>query len=185
MGKERLKPNVVVHRTSPNQSSRGGVSPQLIVIHDTESYNRTGPSDLAAIGALFASSSREASSHVCTDADGNSARFVEDGRKAWHCVYYNSVSLGIEQIGLASQTQWPDKQIKETARWVAEWSIKHNIPIRKGRTVAGRVVLSGVVTHRSLGTAGGGHWDPGYHYPMKKMLRLARHYKKERQRNAK
>lgn len=180
MGKERIRPNVVVKKDSPNQSARtSGIS--LIVIHDTESHNREGASDLAAIAALFASSSREASAHVCTDADGQSARFVDDDRKAWHCVSYNSAALGIEQIGFASQGEWKEAEVKETARWVARWSLIHGIPIRKGKTLAGRVLRSGVVTHRSLGAAGGGHWDPGYHYPMKHMLSLARHYKKKLQ----
>ena len=173
----RVHPKVVVQRNSPNQSARTS-SINLIVIHDTESHNREGASDLQAIGDLFARSSTQASAHVCTDADGTSGRFVPDERKAWHCVAYNSAALGVEQIGQAAQTNWPEAQVKETARWVARWSKKYGIPIRKGRTAFGRVLLSGVVTHRSLGSAGGGHWDPGYHYPMRHMLDLAREYKK-------
>lgn len=178
VSKERIRPHVVVRRESPNQSARTS-SISLIVIHDTESHNREGASDLQAIGALFADSSRDASAHVCTDEDGQSARFVHDDRKAWHCVSYNSAALGIEQVGFASQGSWREAQVKETARWVARWSVIHGVPIRKGRTAFGRVIRSGVVTHRSLGSAGGGHWDPGYHYPMKHMLELARRYRKK------
>jgi NAD kinase len=39
------------------------------------------------------------SAHVCTDGDGNSARYVPDAAKAWHCAGFNSQSLGVEQIG--------------------------------------------------------------------------------------
>jgi len=150
----------------------------MIVIHDTESLNRAGSSDLASIGSLFARSSVQASAHVCTDADGNSGRYVPDERKAWHCAAYNSASLGIEQIGRAAQTSWPEAEIKETARWVARWSKKYKIPIRKARVAGGVVLFKGVTTHRALGSAGGGHWDPGYHYPMKRMLAYARKYKR-------
>jgi hypothetical protein len=179
MGKERIRPNVVHRRLSPNRYHPRGAQPSLIVIHSTESPNRKGTSDLEAIGALFASPAREAAAQVCTDGEGQSARYVRDEDAAYACVSYNRVSLNIEQIGYASQEQWPEAQIKETARWVAVWSVRHGIPIRKGRTASGRVLRSGVVTHRSLGSAGGGHWDPGYHYPMKRMLELARHYRQK------
>jgi len=178
MARKRIHPKVVVKKNSPNQSERGDKI-KLIVIHDTESHERVGAADLQAIADLFARPSTQASAHVCTDADGTSARFVPDSRKAWHCVDYNSVSLGIEQIGFASSGGWTESEIKETARWVAQWSKKYNIPIRKGRTAFGRVILKGVVTHRSLGRAGGGHWDPGYHYPMKLMLHHARKFREQ------
>lgn len=174
----RLHPNVVVRRPSPNQSAR--TSPiRLIVIHDTESHNRQGASDLEAIGALFANPSFQASAHVCTDEDGQSARFVPDGRKAWHCVSYNSAALGIEQIGFASQGEWSDRQLRETARWVARWSKKFGIPIRRALVVNGTVLRSGVITHKQLGAAGGGHSDPGPTYHMRKMKRMARKIKRQ------
>lgn len=157
---ERVKMNV------RNQSSRGGVKPDLIVIHDTESQNRPGDADLKAIGAWFDNPVSQASCHVCVDGDGRSAQYVPDERKAWHVVNYNSRSLGIEQIGFATQGFWPDAQVKKAAKYVAYWSHKYGIPIDAAH----------VVTHSSLGAAGGGHHDPGDSYPINQLRYHARYY---------
>ena len=175
---DRARPKVVVRALSQFFSSRGGVRPSLIVIHSTESTNVKGPGDLAAIGAWFRNPAAQVSAHVCTDADGNSARYVRDSDKAWHCAAYNRVSLGIEQIGRASQTSWTDAEIRETARWVARWSKLHGIPIRTGKVSGGSVVRSGVLRHSDLGSGGGNHNDPGSSYPIKRVLSLAKAYRK-------
>lgn len=171
----RIEPDVVVRREVACQSTRHGADPVLIIIHDTEGGNVPGIRDLQALGDFFNHTATQASSHVATDAEGQSARYVNDHRKAWHCAFYNSVSLGVEQIGFASQTHWPQAQIEETARWVALWSERHDIPIRKGRvTRDGRVTRTGVLRHSELGNLGGGHHDPGPAYPMADMLAIAR-----------
>jgi len=173
----RAKPKVVYENISPNQSSRGGEKPRLIVIHDTESPERKGKGDLIAVTDYLARLGVYASTHVVTDGDGLSARSVKDGDKAWHCASYNGISLGIEQIGYASRDKedWPDRQLKETARWVAKWSKKYGIPIEHISNLS----KSGVVTHAQLGAAGGGHHDPGPGYPMRRMLRFAREFRAE------
>lgn len=167
----RVAPKVVLRQPSPNISQR--VSPiSLIVIHDTEGGS------LASVGSEFASSSSQVSAHVCTDAKGESARYVRDEDKAWQCVAYNSAALGIEQIGFAAQKDWPAAQVDETARWVARWSVKHGIPIRRAIVLNGRVLRSGVITHEQLGIAGGGHHDPGPAYPMGTLKKRARVFRK-------
>jgi N-acetyl-anhydromuramyl-L-alanine amidase AmpD len=133
----RRYPNVVVRRSVHNQSSRNGVKPQIIVVHSTESANRPGSGDLASIADWFDNPSAQASSHVCTDGDGNSARMVADEQKAWHVAGYNSVSLGIEQIGRAAQGAWQRDEYRETARWIAHWSRKHGIPIQTASCLVG------------------------------------------------
>lgn len=163
---ERVKMNV------QNQSSRNGVKPFLIVIHSTESSNTAGVADLKAIGNWFDNPNAQASAHVCVDEQGYSAQYVPDDRKAWHVVSFNSVSLGIEQIGFASQHFWPDTQLKKVAKYVAYWNKKYGIPIRHDSDPS----APGVVTHAQLGSAGGGHHDPGQYYPMEKMLYHARYY---------
>lgn len=179
----RLRPKVVVRDYSPHVSARtnGEAGISAIVLHDTESHNRKGASDLAAIGAVF--HEREASAHVCTDADGFSGRYVKDADKAWHVGAYNSATLGIEQIGFATdgRASWRHRrhQLRETARWIAHWSLKYGIPIRKGAASAGQITKPGVVTHGSLGALGGGHWDPG-DYPIGFVLWLARGFKAAR-----
>lgn len=166
------RPNVTLYVR--NQSSRHGVKPTLIVIHDTEGGNVKGTADLVGVGRWFDNPAAQASAHVCNDAEGNDARYVPDERKAWHCAAYNSQSLGIEQIGRASQSEWPDAQIKNTAEWVAYWSAKYGIPIRRGAVSNGVVTRSGVLRHMDLGREGGGHSDPGVNYPFTRMLTLAK-----------
>lgn len=185
--RSRLHPNVVVRHHSPCQSERTpGVPLGLIVLHDTEGANMPDSiEDLASLGDFFGSLSTQASSHVATDGDGNSARFVSDRAKAWHCAGYNSASLGIEQLGFASQSRvtwlknW--RQLRETARWIAFWSHRYGIPIRKGAVANGVVVRGGVLRHMDLGAIGGGHVDPGANYPFNRVLWLARAFKASRQ----
>lgn len=183
--RERLGPHVVVRHYSPCQSERAGVPLDLIVLHDTEGANIPGSiADLSGLGDFFGNLSTQASAHVATDSDGNSARYVSDRRKAWHCMAYNSASLGIEQLGFASQSRatwlknW--RQLRETARWIAYWSHRYGIPIRRGAVSNGTVTRAGVLRHMDLGAVGGGHSDPGANYPFNRVLWLARAYKAAR-----
>jgi N-acetyl-anhydromuramyl-L-alanine amidase AmpD len=151
----------------PNQSARAVSVPRLIVLHTTESSQAAGVADLRAIGAWFSNPRAQASSHVCVDGDGNSAQFVPDARKAWAQAAYNSVALSIEQIGRASQAEFPEAQLEKTAQYVAYWSRKYGIPIVRSTS-------HGVCQHADLGAAGGGHHDCGSKYPFAKVLALAR-----------
>lgn len=176
---ERAHPDVKVRRSVRNWSSRNRARIGLIVLHDTEGANIRGIRDLQGLAGWFDNASSQASSHVGVDGEGQSSRMVDDGHKAWHCAYWNSPSLGIEQIGFATQRAWPDKQLRETARWIATWSRHHDVPIRRAAvTRDGRLTRTGVITHNALGNLGGGHHDPGTHYPLTKVLEYARHYRK-------
>jgi hypothetical protein len=162
-----------------NQSSRGGVKPKIIVLHTTEGHNRPGVGDLADLAAFFDRSSTQASSHIANDAEGHDCRMVEDSRKAWTQAELNSVALSIEQIGFAAQGKgdWfgdAPHQLANTARWIAWWSKKYGIPIRRGVVSGTTVLKSGVCSHKQLGAAGGGHVDPGTAYPFEYVLDLAR-----------
>lgn len=172
----RIYPKVVLRRNVRNQSGRNGDRPDLIVIHTTESHNRPGTSDLQSIADWFDNASSQASSHVLVDADGTSARLVSDEMKAWTQASYNPRCLSIEQIGFASTTRagWltQRKELRETARWIAYWSRKHGIPIRRVRPTR-----TGVIGHQGLGAGGGGHHDPGENYPWGYVLAKARIYK--------
>lgn len=168
-----MTPRPEVRRYSRNQSSRNGSRILLIVLHDTEGANLPGIRDLEGLGNYFDTGAAQASSHAANDGEGNDARFVPDSRKAWHCAGYNSVSVGLEQIGFASQEQWPDKQVRNAAEWVAYWSRLHRIPIQRGRVSNGQVVKPGVVLHSELGAIGGGHHDPGPAYPVDRVVALA------------
>ena len=168
-----------------NQSDRTA-DPRIIVLHTTQGHNRPGLSDLQGLASYFDNPANQVSSHVANDAEGHDARFVPDHRKAWTCAAYNSLSLNIEQIGFArpgtpaGRRAWFDEaahQLANTARWIAYWSRYHGIPIRRAVTIAGGVQRSGVASHSQLGSAGGGHSNPGSSYPMNYVLWLARYFK--------
>ena len=170
-----------------NQSSRDGAVPELIVIHATTDprsssgpvfRDRPGIRDLRRLGRWFDNPRSAVSSHVANDADGNDARYVRDGRRAWTEVAFNPVSLSIEQIGSVdfSRATWMRRQpqLKDTARWIAHWHRKWGIPIRPAQVSGTSVITPGVATHAQLGAAGGGHRDPGSDYPLTYVLGLAR-----------
>jgi len=163
-----------------NQSSRKGIKPRLIVLHSTESSDLAGLTDIRGVINWFDNPQAQASAHVVIDKDGHSGQAVRDDAKAWHCMNFNSVSLGIEQIGRAAfgYAKWVTrrKQRRKVAQYIAYWSKKYGIPIQRGKVSGGQVVKAGVVTHRQLKAAGGGHHDPGA-YPFALTLRLARRLK--------
>lgn len=175
---ERVLPHVNVRMLSPNRSSRRGAKLTLITVHATQGRNITGLADLRGLGGWFGRPEAQVSSHTATDAEGHSGRYVRDSDKAWHCANYNAMSLGIEQVGFAEQTQWADAQLRETARWIAYWSRLYGIPIQKAEVSGGRVLRPGVLRHSDLGAAGGNHGDPGRAYPTADVLEYARHYRR-------
>jgi hypothetical protein len=162
-------PRPEVTKIVRNQSSRNGVKPRVIVLHSTESHERPGLSDLQGLGSWFDNGSAQASSHVGNDAEGNDARFVADDRKAWTQGQENPRCLSIEQIGFAreSRKQWLDqpKQLRNTAEWIAYWSKKYGIPIRKS-------TQHGVCQHTDFPSQS--HTDCGPGYPFDHVLSLAR-----------
>jgi hypothetical protein len=159
---------------SPCQSSRGGVKPRLIVLHITVSHNRPGSGDVKAIADYFGHLSTRASSHIINDAEGHDCRCVPDEAKAWTQAAYNPQSLSIEQVEYADKprARWlaeNAKGLENTAQWVAYWSVKYDIPLRKSTS-------SGVCQHRDLGAAGGGHVDCGAGYPEDVVIEKAKGY---------
>lgn len=162
-----MAPRPEVTRYVRNQSSRNGVKPKLIVVHSTEGWNIAGLKDLIGLGNWFDNPAAQASSHVANDAEGNDARYVRDERKAWTCAAYNSLSLNLEMVGKAAQGAWPDKQIQNTAEWMAYWSVKYGIPLTFSTS-------HGVCRHSDLGAAGGGHHDPGKGFPLEECIQRAR-----------
>lgn len=179
MARRLRRPYEKVKMSVCNQSARSVGTPQLIVLHSTEGHNRPGVGDLVDLGKFFDNPSVQASSHVGVDAEGNSAQYVGDYRKAWTCAGFNSNSLNIEQIGFSSQSEWPSAQVKKTAKYIAYWSKKYGIPIRQARVNPnnGFIYRSGVVRHSQLGEYGGNHDDPGAGFPFSRCLRLAKWYR--------
>lgn len=174
-----MAPTPEVTRLVRNRSSRRGVKPRGIVIHTTEGHDRPGLSDLQGLGSWFDNPAASASSHVGNDQEGNDARYVPDGEKAWTCSTFNSQTLNIEQIGFAkfAESVWIASrrdQLENTAAWIAYWSQEWGIPVRRGKTLGPVVTTPGVMTHAQLGALGGGHHDPGAGYPLDWVLNRAR-----------
>lgn len=157
-----------------NQSSRGGVRPRIIVLHTTEAHNAAGMTDINSIINWFNNSAAQSSAHIVNDGEGNDARLVLDEKKAWTQAAYNGQALSIEQMGFANTTrgQWMtnyQRQLDNTAAWVAYWSKKWGIPLVHSTT-------HGVCQHKDLGAAGGGHFDCGPGYPFDYVLRKAKEF---------
>lgn len=146
--------------------NRPAIRPDLIVLHSTESAAHSG----LAVSHYLANPSTQADVQVVIDTDGTLYRLVPDTRKAWHVMAYNGRAVGIEQVGRAVQTAWPEAQLHAVACQIASWSKRLGIPIRDAR----HDLKNGVVTHQSLGAAGGNHNDPGDHYPFARVLAMAR-----------
>jgi hypothetical protein len=148
-----------------------------LVAHDTESPNAPGIQDLEAVRAFFSNPNTQASANDVDDAQGNAIQMVDPTTEtAWHVANFNPWSIGVEQIGYASQTHWPLLEVEATARIFAHWATKYGIPIRHGKVSGCTIVKPGIVFHADLGLCGGGHHDPGLHYPLGLLIRLTRLY---------
>lgn len=175
---ERVEMNVQNHGSArPAKAIRG------IVLHTTEGHDRKGIADLEGLGEFFDNPKVKASSHVAVDGEGYSARYVRDEFNAWTQASYNPYMLSIEQIGFAKWSRWfwskaRRRQLRKTAKYIAYWSKEYGIPIQKGKAVGGVVKKDGIFRHSELGSAGGGHSDPGKGYPLHTVLNLARYYRR-------
>lgn len=165
---DRLTPDVTTMLVV-NKSSRGGVQPDTIVVHTTEGGSWPF--------SWFNNPASQASSHVAV-SNGRSQRYVRDAEKAWTQGNWNPRCLSIEIVGFASTPRWKwltdeEATLKETARWIAHWSITediHPINVRSAPGVCGHVDISGP----------GGHTDPGPGFPWDVVLDLAYRIKKAR-----
>lgn len=152
-----------------NQSGRHGTKPTVIVLHTTEGFDAGNGSDLFNLAEFFDRAHTNASSHLANDRHGDEIRMVNDEYKAWTSKNANPYTLNLEQCGRAAFTraQWlaRPRQLESTARIVAEWAKKWDIPIRFSTT-------HGVCGHVHLPNQT--HWDPGPGFPLDVVLDRAR-----------
>lgn len=160
-----------------NYSSRNGTRPALLVVHDTESPNVPGTQDVLAIVAWFNNVASQASSNYTTDAEGNTYLLVRDTAKAWTQAFFNPWSISDELIGHASQTAWPESQLRVVAKLFAGEAAKWGIPVQLGQVAGCRIVRAGIVQHSDLGQCGGGHHDAGPQFPMRHFIALVKQYR--------
>lgn len=121
----------------------------------------------------------QASAHWCVD-DNSRVRVVNDEDSAWTMPPANHYSLNVEMAGYAAQTpqQWADAYSDETldnaALCVAEWCVKHDIPVRHLTDSQIGAHEKGIAGHVDVNRVfhGSTHTDPGPNFPWSKFLNM-------------
>ena len=137
----------LVQRRSPNFSSRHGATITHLVWH--AAAGKYAPSI-----AWLCNPAADASAHLVIREDGEEVtQLVRLAEKAWHAVAWNGFTVGVEHasldVGFASSAQ-----LAESARAFAWLCHEYALP-----PVYGLHRPRGIVRHRDLGVAGGGHSD--------------------------
>lgn len=157
---------------SPNHSSRQGATVRILVLHTAE-----GALTFQSLGNFFSSSAAGVSSHVGIDDTPNTIGEYVRADKAWTCANYNPVSVNAELCGFASwgPDDWAKHEVmlSNTAKWVREECDRYGIPCVALTPSQAQGGGRGVCQHADLGSAGGGHWDCGPHFPLSDVLRMA------------
>lgn len=137
----------LVWKPSPNYSTRNGAVIRRIVWHATA--GRYAPSV-----AWLRNPAAQASAHLVIREDGGEcSQLVRLEDKAWHAEAANADSIGVEHASLTADFA-SHVQRDESARVVAWLCHRYRIP-----PLDATHRPSGIVRHRSLGAAGGGHSD--------------------------
>lgn len=148
-----------------NYSGRRGAPVLLGVIHWTGSRPTPGsPASGLAIVSWFDQSAAQASSNYITDQDGRCWLVVAESQKAWTQANYNPWAISDEIVNQGVQPLLQNTRARATVvRLMRGWHARWRIPYRYARvTQSGcRVVRSGFLAHRDLGSCGGGHPDVG------------------------
>ncbi len=158
---------------SPNYSSRKSAKVRLIIVHTAE-----GARTREALGGFFAKAATGASSHVGID-DTGITRYVPDAYSAWTARNANPVSVQAELCAFTAWTavEWVKHpgMIENTARWIAQASIDHGIPIVR-LTPEQSVKGTGVCAHWDItrGWKIGSHIDAGTQFPWDAVIARAR-----------
>jgi N-acetyl-anhydromuramyl-L-alanine amidase AmpD len=159
---------------SPNHESRNGAKVRLIVIHTAE-----GARTVASLGAYFARSATQASSHAGID-DHSIETYVDYDRAAWTVRSGNHVSDNAELCGFAAWTrdEWLNQHrpmLELAAGWIADRCTARGIPVVKltpDQVAAGQPGVCGHVDW-TIGMRDGSHTDPGPGFPWDVVIDLA------------
>ncbi|MEQ1508140.1 MAG: N-acetylmuramoyl-L-alanine amidase, partial [Myxococcota bacterium] len=125
---------------SPNYNSRSGAAVDFVIIHDCES-------SYSGCWSWLANPASGVSAHYVVNESGSEVRaLVDENNRAWHIAAnyecdnndgvecwrdgtsMNSVSVGIEHAGYASQSSWPVGQIQRSAELTCGISQRHGVP---------------------------------------------------------
>lgn len=151
---------------SPNFQARTAAPVRLVVIHTAE-----GALTTASLGAFFARSSTEASSHAGIDDKGIET-YVPYDKAAWTIRSANGISDNAELCGFAKWTraQWLNDHtpmLRLAAQWIRERCTARGIPIKKLTPAEVAAGKAGVIGHVdwTTGMKDGSHTDPGPGFP--------------------
>lgn len=137
----------LVQRHSPNQSSRSGRAITHLVWHATAGRYHPSVDWLCQPRA-------QASAHLVIREDGGEVtQLVHLAEKAWHCEAWNPWTVGVEHASLGAGFTGREQEL-QSARVFGWLCWKLGIP-----PVHGLYRPKGIVRHRDLGLAGGGHSD--------------------------
>lgn len=137
----------LVWKPSPNHSTRGGSPITHLVWHATIGHY------LPSV-AWLRDPAAQASAHLVVREDGDeSTQLVKLAEKAWHAVAWNPFSIGVEHSSL-TQGFASHAQLEQSARLFGFLCHLYGIP-----PIHGLNKPRGIVRHRDLGAAGGGHVD--------------------------
>lgn len=151
-------------RFSGNYSSRRGVAPDVITLHETVSFDKRGWGDVFANATFLALPSTKASAHFIIDREGHCLYTVRAFDKAWTQGDGNPWSLSFETVNPATLSPRAPNYIdgpgrKRLISIIVDLSKDWNIPLRRARIVDCRPVRSGLADHNQWGACGGGHVD--------------------------
>lgn len=143
-----------------NYSSRGGVRPRLIVLHQTISADN-GQKGVDNITVYFGLQGPAVSSNFVHAGATDACNYIVPmSQKPWTQTGFNSLSVSIEVTGTQTQGYYT-KGDGTISMYTLIYQIANEwkIPIRRGATSGCSYRTSGVVDHDQLGACGGGHND--------------------------
>lgn len=148
-----------------NYSSRRGAPVLLGVIHWTGSRPTPGsPASGLAIVSWFDQPAAQASSNEITDQDGRCWLTVAESQKPWTNAQYNPWSVTVEIVNQGVQPLFQNTRARGAVLGLMRgWHARWKLPYRRAVVTQNgcRVVRSGFIDHKALGSCGGGHPDVG------------------------
>lgn len=168
----------------------------LIVCHETVSYNRVGLGDITGVAAYM--DSRQLEIHGIIDIEGHAAWSVNDQRRVYdHALggNTNTRSVGFELVseipflktGVLRREAWQARkrrrQLDKLAEWCAWLHVTEGIPLRYSDASQPGITSHWDVSRTYLGAHG--HWDcwpihKGGHFPILYVVRKAQQIAAER-----
>lgn len=148
-----------------NFSYRNGTRPSLVVVHLPVAFNKVGWSDVNGVHIFLDLASTQASANYENDIEAHCILSVAESLKAWAQANANSATAcSIEQQAYGNERVFVNgRGLHQLATIVHDCAHRWHIKLQRAKvhTQNGAVVVDreGVLDHKHLGAAGGGHVD--------------------------